>query len=191
MSSALYLMPPITAKSDLLRQLLTGPHTSELFLDENGEPVLAVVINTKRQSARDNALLDQILRLIAKASEEHFSQTSLLLVHSLQPQPTVYQVQPELWIDLDQYEVRRGQERLSLHAREAELLRILLRNPRRYIKADVLAEAIGAVGAEETEHPVESMISELRRKFGEPPYHPQLLRNKRNAGYAIFPTEGL
>ena len=53
------------------------------------------------------------------------------------------QLQPELWVELAQYEVRRGQSRVTLSAREGELLSILLRQPCCYVKAEVLAEALG------------------------------------------------
>ena len=185
-----YRMPPLPAKRELLKQLLSEPHTAELFLGETGNPVLAV-ISTERLSESDSRLFQAILRLIAQASADHLSKASILLIHSSQPTPSVYQVQPDVWVDLEQYEVRCGQQRLPLRAREAELLRLLLRNPRRYISADVLADAIGAVGTEETEHPVEEMIYQLRRKLGEPLHHPQLIRCKRHAGYAIFPVEGI
>jgi DNA-binding response OmpR family regulator len=99
----------------------------------------------------------------------------------------VFTLQPGLLVDLARYDVQRGNQHIPLRAREAELLRILLRQPGRYVKAEILAEAIGSEGSEAPEHPVEEMISHLRRKLGETPHHPKLIRCKRYAGYAIFP----
>jgi DNA-binding winged helix-turn-helix (wHTH) protein len=177
-------MPPVPARKALLGQLLTGPTTTELLVDANGKPVVAVMMNADHPDEDALRLYEQLLRLVTQAGANH----------SMPPgfprRQTVFQLRSDLWVDLDRYEVRRGGERIALRAREAEVLRILLRQPRCYVRAEVLADAIGSEGAElASEHPVEEIVSNVRQKLGEIPYRPRLLRCKRYVGYAIFPDE--
>jgi hypothetical protein len=191
MPTPLYLMPPLPAKSDLLRQLLREPHAAEVLLGATGRPILALIMSAEHVGERETRLYRQILRLIAQADTDRLALIDPSRTQGTRPGPAVFQLKPDLWVDLDRYEVRREGERFSLRAREAELLRILLRQPCCYVRAEVLAEAIGSEGSEETEHPVEEIVSNVRRALGEIPYHPKLLLCKRYAGYAIFPDESL
>ena len=187
MTSLVYLMPPLPVKADLYRQLLTGPHRMELLLGAIGKPMLALVMNTEYPGIQEDLLLNHVLRVVTQEQAVTLDGVDLLLFNSTRPERPVFQLQADLQVDLDRYVVHRGSQHIPLRAREAELLHILLRQPGRYVKAGVLADAIGAEGFEEIEHPVEEMISNLRRKLGETPYHPKLIRCKRYAGYAIFP----
>lgn len=190
MSLHVYLMPPLPLKADLFQQLLTGHHRVELFVGATGEPIFAIVLGAQQFGAQEARLVQDLLEFVVQRRPGG-AQTVVdaALVRSLQPIQTVFTLQSGLLVDLARYEVLRGEERIPLRSREAELLRILLRQPRCYVSADVLAEAIGAEGSEEIEHPVEEMISNIRRKLGETPHHPKLIRCKRYAGYAIFPEE--
>ncbi|HEY7350206.1 MAG TPA: winged helix-turn-helix domain-containing protein [Ktedonobacterales bacterium] len=189
MNPSVYLMPPLPVKAELFRQLLAGPYTMELFLGATGKPILALVLSAEHQDIREIRLVRQILKLIAHEHAERLAVVDLSPIQSARPTNSVFSLQADLLVDLDRYEVRRGNQRIALRAREAELLRILLRQPGCYVAVTVLAEAIGSEGSEEFEHPVEEMISNIRRKLGETLYRPRLLRCKRHAGYAIFPEK--
>jgi hypothetical protein len=189
MSSALYRMPPLPDKKDYLQYLLAGPHTAELFVDEVGKPVLAVVMKAEHVSDHEIHLYQEFLRLATQAEADSLTQASRAILRDTSPRPMIYPLKADVMVDLAGYVVQRGNELISLRAREAELLHLLLRHPRTYISSNALAEAIGFEGIEAPEHSIEDMISQLRRKLGETPFHPTLIRCKRYAGYAIFPEE--
>lgn len=189
MSSPVYRMPPLPVKAVLFQQLLTGQHRVELYVGATGEPIFALVLGAERLGVEETRLVSEFLRLVDQSHLDHHGVADISFIQSIHPPQAIFQLQAHLHVDLACYEVLRGDEHIPLRAREAELLRILLRHPRRYVRADVLAEAIGAVGSDETEHPVEQMVSTIRHKLGETPRHPRLIRSKRHAGYAIFPEE--
>lgn len=189
MSSPVYLMPPLPVKADLFQQLLTGHHRVELFVGTTGEPVFALVLGAEPLGVQETRLIQDLLGFVARRHADNQTAIDFPVFHSLRPIQTVFTLQPGLLVDLARYEVLREDEHIPLRAREAALLRILLRQPRCYVRADVLAEAVGAEGSEEIEHPVEQMVSNIRHKLGETPRHPRFIRSKRHAGYAIFPEE--
>lgn len=188
MASPVYVMPPLPVKADLYRQLLTGPHRMELLLGATGKPFMALVVNTEYPGMHENRLVQRVLQLVTQEQPNNGVNGDMSML-SLTSSQSVFRIKADVQVDLARYEVHCGQQHISLRAREAELLRILLRQPRCYIKAEVLAEAIGSEGSEAPEHPIEEMISNLRHKLGETPYHPKLICCKRHAGYAIFPEE--
>ncbi len=190
MPTRVYQMPPLPAKNDLLNQLLEGPHSTELFVGARGKPLFALLMSQERLSDDEIKLYQHILQAIAQFRPEQGDRIESPAVSKDRVVPMKAQLRPDLWVDLEHYEVRRGNVRLPLRAREAELLRILLRQPRCYVKAEILAEAIGLENEEAPERPVEEIISNIRGKLGEIPYQPKLIRCKRYAGYAIFPEEG-
>lgn len=190
MSHTLYRMPPIPAKSDLLRQLLTDKHATELFLGASGKPVFALILSTERLSEHEAEVIHHLLHLIAKIEAGQPALEALAVMQGSKPSLATVTLRPDLVVNLERYEVQRGGECLPLRAREAEVLHLLLRHPRCYIRAEALAEAIGSMSETAPEHPVEEIIRSLRRKLGETPYHPRLILCKRYAGYAIFPGEG-
>ncbi len=189
MRSALYRLPPLPNKRDYLKRLLTGPYAIELFVDEIGEPVFAMLMKSEQVSDQERRLYQQVLRLAAQAEDDSLAQASRAMMREAAPGPLVYQLKPDVVVDLTRYSIQRGNELIALGAREAELLYLLLHHPRTYFSAHALAEAIGSEGIEASAHSVEDMICQLRRKLGEPPFRPTLIRCKRYAGYAIFPEE--
>jgi DNA-binding response OmpR family regulator len=104
------------------------------------------------------------------------------------------QLGPVLWVDLDGATVKRGREEVLLTAREVHVLRILIqtmRNTRSYIDARALAERIGVKDTMDPGHCVEELISSIRRKLGEVPRNPRILRGRRGLGYRLFPEQNL
>ena len=188
MFSELYRMPPLPDKKEYLKHLLTGPHACELFLNESGKPVVAVMI-ADQVSEQETHLYQQFLHVVAQATTNSLSRANYPITRESSPKPAIYHLKPDVVVDLTHFIVQRGNEAIALRAREAMLLDILLRHPRSYISANTLADAIGFESIEAPAHCVEEIISQVRRKLGEPPFHPTLSRCKRYAGYGIFPEE--
>lgn len=81
-------------------------------------------------------------------------------------------------------EVRRGERRIDLTAREYELLQFMAQNPRRVLSRDLLLSRVW-----EQEHGVETNVVDvyvgyLRKKI-EGPGRPRLIQTVRGAGYAL------
>ena len=75
----------------------------------------------------------------------------------------------DLLFDVESRSVRRGGVEIALRAREADLLELLLRNPRRVIsRAQALERVWGDVAAA-SPNVVDRYISYLRRSLGDPP----------------------
>ena len=106
--------------------------------------------------------------------------------------PSLVRLGSALWLDLDSAILIREQEEVLLTAREVLGLRILvqtMRNTSSYIDALAIAERIGVKDAQDPGHCIEDCISSIRRKLGEVPHHPQILRGRRGLGYRLFPMQ--
>jgi two-component system, OmpR family, response regulator MprA len=76
---------------------------------------------------------------------------------------------------------RRGGEDIALSAREADLLELLLRNPRQVVsRTQALEHAWGGVAAA-SPNVVDRYVSYLRRKLGDPP----LIQTVRGVGFML------
>jgi two-component system, OmpR family, response regulator MprA len=76
-------------------------------------------------------------------------------------------------------EVRRGGRLIPLSMREADLLELLLRNPRRVVTRDQALSQIW--GGDAHANVVDRYVSNLRRKLGEPP----LIETVRGVGFVL------
>jgi len=76
---------------------------------------------------------------------------------------------------------RPGEEAIELTAREAELLELLLRDPRSVLPRAVAIERIWQGGA--VENVVDRYVARLRRKLGDP----RLIRTVRGVGFILEP----
>ena len=90
----------------------------------------------------------------------------------------------DLEVDTATREVRRGERRISLTAREYELLEFMARNPRRVLSRDLLLSRVW-----EQDHGVETNVVDvyvgyLRKKIEEPG-RPRLIQTIRGVGYAL------
>lgn len=89
----------------------------------------------------------------------------------------------DLKLDEDAYEVSRAGTPIELTAREFELLRYLMRNPRRVVSKDQILDRVWSYDAEVRPTVVELYISYLRKKvdsIGEPMIH-----TVRGFGYVL------
>ena len=70
---------------------------------------------------------------------------------------------------------------LALSAREADLLELLLRNPRQVVSREQALERVWGGGAAASPNVVDRYVSYLRRKLGEPP----LIETVRGVGFVL------
>jgi two-component system OmpR family response regulator len=94
----------------------------------------------------------------------------------------------DLSMDEDAREVRRGGELIELTATEFELLRFLMRNPRRVLSKAQILDRVWNYDFGGQAHVVELYISYLRKKIdtGREP----LIQTVRGVGYVMKPTGG-
>ncbi|WP_298228152.1 response regulator transcription factor [Gryllotalpicola sp.] len=93
----------------------------------------------------------------------------------------------DLVLDEDSYEVTRAGEQISLTATEFELLRYLMRNPRRVLSKAQILDRVWSYDFGGTSSVVELYISYLRKKIdsGRAP----MIHTVRGAGYMVKATE--
>jgi len=92
----------------------------------------------------------------------------------------------DLTLDEDSYEVRRGETVVELTATEFELLRYLMRNPRRVLSRNQILDRVWSYDFGGTSSVVEIYISYLRKKIdtlGAPMIH-----TVRGVGYVLKPA---
>jgi len=94
----------------------------------------------------------------------------------------------DLSLDEDSHEVTRGGELIGLTATEFELLRFLMRNPRRVLSKSVILDRVWHYDFGGQANVVELYISYLRRKIdaGREP----MIHTRRGAGYLIKAADG-
>jgi two-component system OmpR family response regulator len=92
----------------------------------------------------------------------------------------------DLTLDEDSHEVSRGGESIHLTATEFELLRFLMRNPRRVLSKAQILDRVWSYDFGGQANVVELYISYLRRKIdaGREP----MIHTRRGAGYLIKPA---
>jgi two-component system OmpR family response regulator len=92
----------------------------------------------------------------------------------------------DLSVDEDAHEVHRGDDRIELTATEFELLRYLMRNPRRVLSKAQILDHVWDYDFGGQAHVVELYISYLRKKIdaGRVP----MIHTVRGAGYVLRPA---
>ena len=98
------------------------------------------------------------------------------------PAPSILQF-ADLTVELGTGEVRRGERRVALTAREFALLTYLLRHPRQVLSREQLLEAVWT-GEETDDNVVAVYIGYLRSKL-EAPGEPRLIQTIRGFGYSL------
>jgi two-component system response regulator MprA len=84
-------------------------------------------------------------------------------------------------IDVRSREAQRGGRALGLSAREADLLELLMRNPRRIVSREAALDRVWGGPASASLNVVDQYVSYLRRKLGEP----QLIGTVRGVGFML------
>ena len=113
------------------------------------------------------------------ASEELLARVRALLRRGVGPEELL--AFDDLVFDVRARVARRGSAEVQLSAREAELLELLLRNPRRVVSRQFALERVWGSSGAASQNVVDRYISYLRRKLGEP----QLIRTVRGAGFVL------
>ena len=103
---------------------------------------------------------------------------------ALNAEPTVLRV-ADLEMDLLRRSVTRGGQRVDLQPREWRLLEYLLRHAGRVVTRNMLLEGVWDIHFDPRTSVVETHVSRLRAKLGEP----NLIQTLRGAGYSIRPPE--
>ena len=86
-------------------------------------------------------------------------------------------------LDPASHRVTRGQELLSLTAREYQLLELFMRNPGRAISRDTILESVWGFSSEVSENNVEVFMRQLRLKVDT--REPKLIHTVRGFGYMM------
>ena len=113
------------------------------------------------------------------AAEELLARIRALLRRGHEPAEVL--ASDDLVLDLRSRSARRGGRELGLSAREADLLELLLRNPRQVVTREVALERVWGRRAAASANVVDRYVSYLRRKLGEPP----LIETVRGAGFVL------
>jgi two-component system response regulator MprA len=87
----------------------------------------------------------------------------------------------DLAFDVQARTAQRGSRELSLSAREADLLELLLRNPRQVVPRELALEQVWGGRFAAGPNVVDRYVSYLRRKLGEP----GLIRTVRGVGFVL------
>jgi two-component system response regulator MprA len=113
------------------------------------------------------------------APEELLARIRALLRRAYQPAEVL--AFGDLVFDVKARSARRGGSDLQLSAREADLLELLLRNPRRVISRSLALERVWGSEYAVSLNAVDRYVSYLRRKLGEP----SLIRTVRGVGFLL------
>ncbi|MET7640957.1 response regulator transcription factor [Streptomyces sp. NPDC005438] len=89
----------------------------------------------------------------------------------------------DLSLDEDSHEVRRGDTEIHLTATEFELLRYLMRNPRRVLSKAQILDRVWSYDFGGQANIVELYVSYLRRKIDS--VGPAMIHTRRGAGYVL------
>ncbi|ANW18155.1 response regulator transcription factor [Streptomyces clavuligerus] len=102
--------------------------------------------------------------------------------------PDTVLVVGDLTLDEESHEVSRGGQAIRLTATEFELLRCLMRSPRRVLSKAQILDRVWSYDFGGQANVVEIYISYLRRKIdaGRAP----MIHTRRGAGYLLMPAEG-
>jgi two-component system, OmpR family, response regulator MprA len=87
----------------------------------------------------------------------------------------------DLVLDVRSRSARRRGRELDLSAREADLLELLLRNPRRLVSRELALERVWGAASSAQSSVVDRYVSYLRQKLGDPP----LISTVRGAGFVL------
>jgi two-component system response regulator MprA len=113
------------------------------------------------------------------AAEELLARVRALLRRGREPNELL--AFSDVVFDVQARTARRGGRELGLSSREADLLELLLRNPRRIVRRELALERVWGSPGAASFNAVDRYVSYLRRKLGEP----ALIETVRGAGYRI------
>jgi two-component system response regulator MprA len=113
------------------------------------------------------------------ATDELLARVRALLRRGVEPAGVL--AFDDVVLDVETRSGRRGDAELGLSTREADLLELLLRNPRRVVSRTQALEEVWGGAAAASLNVVDRYVSYLRRKLGEP----QLIHTVRGVGFVL------
>ena len=113
------------------------------------------------------------------ATDELLARVRALLRRGVEPAGVL--AFDDVVLDVETRSARRGDAELGLSTREADLLELLLRNPRRVVSRTQALEEVWGGAAAASLNVVDRYVSYLRRKLGEP----QLFHTVRGVGFVL------
>ncbi len=90
----------------------------------------------------------------------------------------------DLTMDLNTFEVERGERKIDLTRTEFSLLELFMRNPRQVLTRDVINERVWGYDFPTSSNSLEVYVGYLRRKL-EADGEPRLIQTMRGFGYAL------
>ncbi|MGW1890421.1 response regulator transcription factor [Streptomyces sp. NPDC002004] len=173
------MLPDMDGLAVLGRLRREQPHVPVLFLtarDAVEDRIVGLTAGGDDYVTKPFSLEEVVARLrglIRRAGAADRRSESLLMVG-------------DLTLDEDSHEVSRGGESIHLTATEFELLRYLMRNPRRVLSKAQILDRVWSYDFGGQANVVELYISYLRRKIdaGREP----MIHTRRGAGYLIKPA---
>ena len=113
------------------------------------------------------------------ATEELVARVRALLRRGQDPPETL--AFADLRLDVQERTAWRGETAIQLSRREADVLELLLRNPRHVVARDVVLDRVWGDTSSAGTNVVDRYVSYLRRKLGEP----QLIHTVRGVGFRL------
>jgi two-component system, OmpR family, response regulator MprA len=113
------------------------------------------------------------------ATEELVARVRALLRRGQEPPETL--AFADLRLDVQERTAWRGEKAIQLSRREADVLELLLRNPRHVVARDVVLDRVWGDISSAGTNVVDRYVSYLRRKLGEP----QLIHTVRGVGFRL------
>ena len=157
-----------------------GIEVCRLIRDGNATPIIVLSARGKESdkvAALDAGADDYVTKPFG--TEELMARIRVMLRRNAPPAEQL--AFADLALDLDSGVARRGGQELDLTRREAELLELLLRNPRVVITRERALEEVWGGEGEATFNAVDRYVAYLRRKLGEPP----LIHTVRGVGFRL------
>ncbi|MDF1478012.1 response regulator transcription factor [Leifsonia sp. H3M29-4] len=174
------MLPDIDGLSVLTRLRADGIQTPILFLtakDSVDDRVAGLTVGGDDYVTKPFSLEELVARLRAL-----IRRSAITLAESGDGVLTV----GDLTLDEDSYEVRRGDVPVELTATEFELLRFLMRNPRRVLSKAQILDRVWSYDFGGRSSVVEIYISYLRKKVDS--LGPPMIHTVRGIGYVLKPA---
>jgi two-component system response regulator MprA len=161
---------------------------------ESASPVPILMLTAKddvssRVKGLDIGADDYLIKPFAL--EELLARVRALLRRSARTTETESRVlrYEDLTLDPDTREVTRGSRRIELTAKEFELLRMFMMNPRRVLTRDAIMDKIWGYDYSGESNVLEVYINLLRQKL-EAGGEPRIIQTVRGAGYVLRGEDG-
>jgi len=174
------MLPDIDGLAVLQRLRADGQETPVLFLtakDALDDRIAGLTAGGDDYVTKPFSLEELVARLRGL-----IRRSTLTLTDALDPEVSI----GDLVLNEDSHEVHRGGDPIELTATEFELLRFLMRNPRRVLSKAQIIDRVWSYDFGGRSSVVEIYISYLRKKVDAG--RPQMIHTVRGAGYILKPA---